>query len=39
MATENPFVYGEIVPASAFVDRQEELARLTGTSPRGRRSS
>ena len=30
MATENPFVYGEIVPASAFVDRQDELARLTG---------
>jgi hypothetical protein len=30
MATENPFVYGEIVPASAFVDRQEELARLAG---------
>ena len=29
MATENPFVYGEIVPASAFVDRHDELARLT----------
>jgi hypothetical protein len=26
---ENPFVYGEVVPASAFVDREEELARLT----------
>jgi uncharacterized protein len=26
---ENPFVYGEVVPASAFVDRDEELARLT----------
>jgi uncharacterized protein len=25
---ENPFVYGEVVPASAFVDRDEELARL-----------
>ncbi len=25
----NPFVYGEVVPASAFVDREEELARLT----------
>jgi hypothetical protein len=25
---ENPFVYGEIVPASAFVDREAELARL-----------
>ena len=30
MATvTNPFVYGEVVPASAFVDREEELARLT----------
>jgi hypothetical protein len=29
MAAENPFVYGEIVPASAFVDRQDELSRLT----------
>jgi uncharacterized protein len=27
---ENPFVYGEVVPASAFVDRDEELKRLTG---------
>jgi hypothetical protein len=27
---ENPFVYGEVVPASAFVDREEELARLKG---------
>ena len=25
----NPFVYGEIVPASAFVDREPELERLT----------
>ena len=25
----NPFVYGEVVPASAFVDREEELERLT----------
>jgi hypothetical protein len=25
----NPFVYGEVVPASAFVDREEELSRLT----------
>ena len=24
----NPFVYGEVVPASAFVDREEELDRL-----------
>jgi hypothetical protein len=28
MATENPFVYGEIVPRSAFVDREAELERL-----------
>src|ERR1051325_1255630 len=26
----NPFVYGEVVPTSAFVDREAELARLTG---------
>jgi len=26
---ENPFVYGEVVPAAAFVDREEELDRLT----------
>ena len=26
----NPFVYGEVVPASAFVDREAELDRLTG---------
>ena len=25
---DNPFVYGEVVPAGAFVDREEELARL-----------
>ena len=25
---DNPFVYGQIVPAAAFVDRQEELNRL-----------
>jgi uncharacterized protein len=29
MAAENPFVYGEIVPASAFVGRDAELERLT----------
>jgi hypothetical protein len=28
MAAENPFVYGEIVPRPAFVDREAELARL-----------
>jgi hypothetical protein len=26
--TTNPFVYGEVVPASSFVDREEELDRL-----------
>src|SRR2546430_15166164 len=26
---ETPFVYGEVIPASAFVDREEELDRLT----------
>src|SRR5690349_17537239 len=25
---ENPFVYGEVVPSSAFVDREHELERL-----------
>ena len=29
MADENPFVYGEIVPAGAFVGRETELERLT----------
>ncbi len=29
-AIENPFVYGEVVPADAFVDRDEELKRLSG---------
>src|SRR6058998_4151783 len=27
---ENPFVYGEVVPASAFVNRVAELDRLVG---------
>jgi hypothetical protein len=26
---DNPFVYGEIVPAASFVDREDELDRLT----------
>ena len=26
---ENPFVYGEVVPAAAFVDRVDELQRLS----------
>ena len=26
----NPFVYGEVVPAASFVDREVELDRLTG---------
>jgi uncharacterized protein len=29
MAAANPFVYGEVVTASAFADREEERARLT----------
>jgi hypothetical protein len=29
MAMPNPFVYGEVVPAAAFVDRDDELRRLT----------
>src|SRR5262245_32233193 len=29
MPAENPFVYGEIVPAAAFVGRDAELDRLT----------
>src|SRR5512139_4113942 len=28
MAQDNPFVYGEIVSAGAFADREEERARL-----------
>src|SRR3977135_3393560 len=27
---DNPFVYGEVVPAAAFVDRVVELDRLVG---------
>ena len=27
---QNPFVYGEVVPAASFVDREAELDRLTG---------
>ena len=26
----NPFVYGEVVPAGAFINRVEELDRLVG---------
>ena len=26
----NPFVYGEVVPDAAFVDRETELDRLVG---------
>lgn len=29
MAATNPFVYGEVVPDSAFVDREVEIDRLT----------
>jgi uncharacterized protein len=28
--TQNPFVYGEVVPAAAFINRVAELDRLTG---------
>jgi hypothetical protein len=28
MAQDNPFVYGEIVSAGAFADRDQERARL-----------
>ncbi len=27
--TRNPFVYGEVVPAAAFVNRVDELRRLS----------
>ena len=27
---ENPFVYGEVVPSGAFIDRVVELERLIG---------
>jgi len=27
---QNPFVYGEVVPGEAFVDREAELDRLIG---------
>ncbi|RPJ81351.1 MAG: ATP-binding protein, partial [Acidobacteria bacterium] len=30
MPVDNPFVYGEVVPRSAFVDRQAEIDRLAG---------
>ena len=33
--TSNPFVYGEVVPAASFVDRETELDRLTARSARG----
>jgi hypothetical protein len=29
-AVTNPFVYGEVVPAASFVDREAETERLTG---------
>jgi hypothetical protein len=28
VATDNPFVYGEVVPAGSFTDREDELSRL-----------
>ena len=36
---DNPFVYGEVVPGEAFVDREAELDRLSPTSAAARRSS
>jgi hypothetical protein len=30
MRNQNPFVYGEVVPAAAFVDRVDELDRIVG---------
>ena len=36
---QNPFVYGEVVPASAFVNRVVELDRLIEDLASGRRSS
>jgi uncharacterized protein len=30
MRNQNPFVYGEVVPATAFVDRVDELDRIVG---------
>ena len=36
---ENPFVYGEVVPAAAFVDRVVELDRLVGDLAAARRCS
>jgi hypothetical protein len=34
---ENPFVYGEVVPAGAFVDREVELDRLVGDLENGQK--
>src|SRR5215510_6778203 len=30
MAAANPFVYGELLPAAAFADRDQERTRLAG---------
>ena len=37
MAAPNPFVYGEVVTASAFADRDEERARLTNDLAEGQK--
>ena len=34
---ENPFVYGEVVPVEAFVDREDELARLVADLSEGQK--
>jgi len=37
MPADNPFVYGEIVPADAFVGRENELRRLAGDLANGQK--
>src|SRR6186713_1293453 len=37
MPADNPFVYGEIVPADAFVGRDNELRRLAGDLANGQK--
>ena len=37
MAADNPFVYGEVVPPAAFIDREAELARLAGDLAEGQK--
>lgn len=37
MRSSNPFVYGEVVTAAAFTDRDEERARLAGDLSEGQK--